>query len=540
MSFQFQPIELSGQSLHYTNNPTSAEALGRSWTEGIDKQSHAETARKASLQVERLTLSLPISEPKDVGDLSLILAQLSSFSWSPGLSPYVEQIKKQINLFIDPSQEGGTPQNNLPSLQAFVHLYVKPLFDSWIYQAEGVTEAEVKNLLAILKFDDSFIPALNFPAVDELPPAAPGMIPYLLKNLKMTDAIVLQGNSGDIRYEASALPLVNGVPYLNIPYGYSGRLCISNGKNADDFHTWPFLELTITADGQVWTNFTGVDAIALLPMTLQRVGDNERKSLQDRDPGLRSGAVGINRNFATVQADMAEFYKQNDTTAGQRWLATMNNANGSIKSGKNMNDPVITAQLSSYLTIVANYFNENNLMYFIGDGNAGMCSGYFSRQGDQWIFLSKNPQDSRTFSQTIPQLTNIGAWISGGEGDWDISPITHDSSGKDTTDWNQRNANWGVAKALSGLVNTGVPYDRIGTQTNPMGGGNWVSAENIANRGKPTKKGEKPFYNLYAEGAQKAVLCNAYVSDFGDDLGADGTLVGKAGDNDCVIVTLYY
>ena len=503
MSFQFQPIELSGyQSLHYS--PVTVDSS---------------TSNDVLLDIKQ---------------------QLLAHSWPTGMQKYVDQIVDQIDLFTDSTQEGGTPQDDLPSLQSYVHLYVKELFDSWIYQVPGVSVEDVNTLFDILQFEKALIPPTAFPGKDELPPSTPGMIPYLLKNLKETDAIVLQGNSGDQRYEAKDLPRVNGVPYVNIAYGYSGRLCISNGKNQQDFHTWPFLELTITPDGQVWTNFTGVDAIATLPMTLQRVGDNERKSLSERDPGLCSGIVGINQPLAAVALAIQAYYKVHDTTPGQKWLQTMFNPDGSIKSGKYMNDPVITSALSDYLNIILNYYNESNPMYFVGDGNAGVCSGYFKLEADGLKFLSKNPQDSRTFTQKMPALTNMNAWISGGEGDWDISPIVHDPSGKDITDWNQRNANWGVAKGLTGLINTGLAYDRIGTPTNPMGGGNWVTPVNIANRGKKSKKGETPFSNLYAAAAQKGVLCNAYVSDFGDDLGADGTLVGKAGDNDCIIVTLYY
>ncbi len=122
----------------------------------------------------------------------------------------------------------------------------------------------------------------------------------------------------------------------------------------------------------------------------------------------------------------------------------------------------------------------------------------------------------------------MGPWISGGEGDWDISPITHDDQGKDTTDWNMRNVNWGVAKALTGLINTGIPHDMIGTQANPMG--TWVTPTNLANYYKAN------FYNLYARAAQ-ASGCNAYVIDFGDVLGADGTLSGY---RDCISVMLQY
>ena len=220
----------------------------------------------------------------------------------------------------------------------------------------------------------------------------------------------------------------------------------------------------------------------------------------------------------------------------------MFDTNKGIKSGKNMNDPVIVNKLSTYLsTTIVKYYNKSNPMYFFGDGYAGVCSGYFEYDNNQLVFISKNPKDTtRSFTQKIPLLTNIGAWISGGEGDWDISPIvtvvdptdpTDPTKKIDKTDWNKRNTNWGVAKGLTGLVNTGIPYNMIGTIDNPMG--TWTTSANMANYYKAD------FYNLYARVAQ-ASGCNAYVNDFGDVLGADGTLVGKVGDNDVIIVTLNY
>lgn len=532
----FNLVEISGTtSVFASHGPSQGHCLINS---PAGTELTIQTVVSAKIREQTADVITPRVLSPAINDPSLkeIQQQLNSRTWPSALQNHVDQINHQIDLFTDPTQRGGTPQNNLPSLQVFVRLHVKELFESWIYKTPGIVPQDVTDLLHILQLD-TYAPPVNFPGRDEVPPPVAGMIPYLLKNLKETDDIVLQGgNPPDTRYHATQLPTVGGVRYVNIPFGYSGgRLCISNGKNADDFHTWPFLEFTVTPDGQIVTNFTAVDTVATLPLTLQRVGDNEWNGVHD--PNMDSRAVGFKQDFAAISAKMQAFYQQWDTTPGQRWLHNMFNPNGSIKSGKYMNDPVITAALGNYVAKIVACYNESNPMYFIGDGTAGVCSGYFARQDNQLVFIGKNPQDPRTFTQKMPSLTDpactMNAWISGGEGFWNISPITHDPSGKDTTDWNMRNFNWGVAKALTALINTGIPFDCIGTKDLPMGGGNWSTPESIANYFKAE------FYNLYARAAQCSG-CNAYVVDFGDVLGADGTLFGKPGDHDCIIVSLYY
>lgn len=411
------------------------------------------------------------------------------------------EINKVISAFkLSPSQNSGS------SLRAFIqsdtsfNSCTKELFNTNIYK----TIPDLKSLFSALNFDLSLLPSQT---KEISPPYKDGYTVYLLKNLPKTNTVTI--TSAPLGYIAidpttkvgiptsqptaityDQFPKFNGQPYVYMPFGASGR--ITFGNPTIGAHP-TFCEFTASSGGSSNSvlNFTGVDAIPAQSLCVQMTNDSGSSTRN-----------GIQVDHDSFVSTITSLYNRYDPTGV--WASTMKNPDGTIKSGKNMTDPRIKGALSQYLsnTFIPGISTSNPL--YLADGH----QGYFVRSSapSGWSFTEPNG-----ITMPVPALDDIGSWLSGSDAGWNPNP----GGQPPMTD-----AQWAIAKALSGLINVGIPPNLINSKIQPVGNDYFSNFENVKNFY------QAHFYNLYRRVVHESG-CNAYASDFDDVLGGDGTLSGS-------------
>lgn len=458
-------------------------------------------------------------------DLNAILTGVKAWSEAnPGqLTDEIGKIKDAIaNLKTNPTQ------NNGDSLRAFIQLTMQNLFSTAISHSVPQLSDLLVNTLG---FSESLVPSST-------PPTGPaflaGYVAFSFKNLQPTDMVQIGGSLGyltasgqlvkdPVSIKGGDLPVdSNGNRYIYIPQNdTAGRIYFNNSST--------FCEFSVNSAGDPNVNFTGVDGISSIPVSIQMTGKQ-----------FSSIPHGIVSDRASFVSTMQQLYARNDyyspgtdTSVKDAWRKVFTDAgsSGTIPSGKQMNVAAITGaenppkkgSLAEYLQNTFIQWFQSHDLYFNGDGSTGTQVGRIQPGGPNgWVFVSGSVK------LPLPPLTDIESWISGSAAGWK----PQDENSKDPAIARTGSIQWGAIKALTSLINTGIPPDQTNTSIhNPIGGDYFTNIDNVKNFY------QADFYNVYRRAVHEAG-CNAYASDFDDQMGAAGFLSDSARDQPFVTITL--
>ncbi len=436
---------------------------------------------------------------------------------------------------------------------------VNILFNTNIYKQ--ISKTDLGNFFDAIKLDRSLLPADTKPSA---PPFKQGYVAYVLKNLPDTNngaetTIQVSGSMDNMPayisgFRSNGTPIithvidytpggnsiganrgVNGTDdsllakhtlptfidadgkkqsYVYIPAGMSsGRIYYNGSQNT---YNTGFSEFTVDSNGVPYTNFTAVDGVPTLTSNVQMSGDS-----------MISNRNGIQTDFTTFANKMKSLYNKYDPTGV--WANNMFAKDssvvpqGSILSGKHMTDPAIISSLSNYLSNTFMTQMVGQRIYFMADALPNqppkVQSGMITKVGNGYQFTFDG---ASTSPLQLPALNDINGWISGAFG----TPLASDDAATGAE-------KWGVAKALSSIINKGIlPGDIIG-KTSPN---NALQQSYFTNPANIQNFYQAPFYNLYLRAMHEAG-CSAYGADFDDYMGGDGTVSDVPSDEPCVTIS---
>jgi len=528
----------SGYTTHVENAAKAVEQV--SVSKKSKKSSWRQLAGSAQATPTTKTSMLKTKGAKAPDDLNTISTNFQTWLNDPA---HATDKKNNQNIFNEISNaiaafKQSPSQNSGASLRAFIqsdtnlNSCTKELFNTSIY-GKLSNPNNLNSLFNALNFDSHLLPSQT---KESGPQPKPGYTVYLLKNLPKGNTVTITGSSPGIAngyvtidpktqvgvptatpttLTYSQFPQFNGQPYIYMPNGTSnGRITFGDPK----IGAHPtFCEFTASSGGTSpsYVNFTAVDTIPSQTLNIQMTTDSGSSSRN-----------GIPVDHDTFVASMTALYGKYDKTGV--WASTMKNDDGSIKSGKFMNDPRITGTGSNPpLTSLAGYLTgtfipgitPNAPLNFMSDDGT-LQKGWFTRNPNTpsgWNFTTQSGT-----SMPVPPLTDIGSWFSGSDAGWNSNPP---GPGGQRPPMNA--VQWGITKALSGLMNVGIPPNRINST---VGNNFFTSLENVKNFY------QAPFYNMYRRVVHESG-CNAYASDYDDVLGGDGTLSAPPSDHPFFTIT---